>query len=171
VAGIVVERKVLNGRGSSVSCAECFSSAEQRHCNFQESRQGIAVAENDYRAASERARQVLRSVLPDSMWSTFEQKGLIEYRGNRGVYVISAHTQTLLRDLQTGRSMGRACLQLSIFAPEYDRMIAEYLILKNAEDFYWQTANIYQTGLEGITEIVLLILDTALLFHLLALIF
>src|SRR5215471_16025774 len=129
------------------------------------------MADNDSDSAAQKAKQVMRSVLPDSMWSTFEEKGFIEYEGNRGVYVISPHTQTVLRDSRTGRSMGRACLQLSILAPEYDRMIAEYLLLKNAEDLYWRTANIYEIRLEGIAEIVLIIFDSALLLYLLAALF
>jgi hypothetical protein len=46
-------------------------------------------------------------------------------------------------------------------------MIAEYLLLKNAEDFYWQTANIFGSGPIGILESLFAVLDVALLIHLL----
>ena len=46
-------------------------------------------------------------------------------------------------------------------------MITEYLLLKNAEDFYWQTANIFGGGAIGILESLFALLDIALLIHLL----
>jgi len=46
-------------------------------------------------------------------------------------------------------------------------MITEYLLLKNAEDFYWQTANIFDNGLVSMLESLSAVLDVALLIHLL----
>jgi hypothetical protein len=116
---------------------------------------------------NERARHVLRAVLPDATWSAFEEKGFITFKGNRGEYMISPHSTTEIREPGTGRYVGQACLQLSTPAPVYDRMITEYLLLKNAEDFYWQTANIFGNGPLGILESLFALLDLILLIHLL----
>jgi hypothetical protein len=125
------------------------------------------MAQNEQDGAEEKARQVMRSVLPDGMWSTFEKTGSIEFTGKRATYVISPWRQTEIRDAVTGRYMGQACMQLSIAAPAPDRMIAEYLLLKNAEDFYWQTANVLCHSYAGLLEFLLGLLDFVLLFHLL----
>ena len=116
---------------------------------------------------NERARHVARAVLPDATWSAFEEKGFITLRGKRGEYIISPHSQTEIREPRTGRHVGQACLQLSIPAPACDRMITEYLLLKNAEDFYWQTANIFGGGAVGMLESLFALLDIALLIRLL----
>ena len=116
---------------------------------------------------NERARHVARAVLPEATWTTFTEQGFITFTGKRGEYIISPHSQTEIRDPDTGRQVGQACLQLSIPAPAYDRMITEYLLLKNAEDFYWQTANILGSGSAAILEFLIAVLDFALLIHLL----
>jgi hypothetical protein len=116
---------------------------------------------------NERARHIVRAVLPDATWSAFEEKGFIAFKGKRGEYIISPHSTTEIREPGTGRHVGQACLQLSMPAPVYDRMITEYLLLKNAEDFYWQTANIFGNGPLGILESLFALLDFILLVHLL----
>lgn len=117
----------------------------------------------------ERAKHVVREILPDAVWSAFQEKGFITFKGNRGEYIISPHSQTEIRELDTGRHVGQACLQLSIPAPACDRMITEYLLLKNAEDFYWRTANIFGSTSVSVAESLFVVLDLALLFHLLLL--
>src|SRR5437667_304049 len=89
--------------------------------------------------------------------------------GKRGNYVISPYSQTEIRDASSGRCVAYACLQLSIPAPTYDRMVAEYLLIKNAEDVYWKTANIFsRSGNEfGIATLFLIAFDIALFVNLL----
>ncbi len=91
-----------------------------------------------------------------------------QYSGKRGTYVISPYSQTEIRDSTTGRCVAYACLQLSIPAPTYDRMVAEYLLIRNAEDVYWKTANIFsRTGNEfGIATLFLIAFDIALFVNL-----
>src|SRR5262245_3120603 len=129
--------------------------------------------QDDYEHAKDRARQLLRHVLPEPSWSELEDKGIIQYEGKRGHYIISPYSQTEIRDSVTGRCVAYACLQLSIPAPTYDRMVAEYLLLRNAEDVYWKTANIFsRTGSEfGIATLFLMAFDIALLVNLLLTIF
>jgi hypothetical protein len=125
--------------------------------------------QDDYERAKDKARQLLRSILPESSWTEMEEKGVIQFTGKRGTYIISPYSQTEIRDSSTGRCVAYACLQLSIPAPTYDRMVAEYLLLRNAEDVYWKTANIFsRTGNEfGIATLFLIAFNIALFVNLL----
>ena len=125
--------------------------------------------QDDYERAKDKARQLLRQVLPEHSWSEMEEKGVIQYAGKKGTYVISPYSQTEIRDPNSGRCMAYACLQLSIPAPTYDRMVAEYLLIKNAEDVYWKTANIFsRSGNEfGIATLFLIAFNIALFANLL----
>ena len=125
--------------------------------------------QDDYERAREKARQLLRSVLPEHAWPELEEKGTIKLDGKRASYVISPYSQTEIRDSSSGRCLAYACLQLSIPAPTYDRMVAEYLLIKNAEDVYWKTANIFsRSGNEfGIATLFLIACDIALFVNLL----
>jgi hypothetical protein len=125
--------------------------------------------QDDYERAKDKARQLLRSILPDHSWSELEDKGVIQIEGKRGNYVISPYSQTEIRDSISGRCVAYACLQLSIPAPTYDRMAAEYLLIRNAEDVYWKTANIFsRSGNEfGIATLFLIAFDVALFVNLL----
>src|SRR5262245_884046 len=129
--------------------------------------------QDDYEHAKDKARQLLRYVLPESSWFDLEEKGIIQYSGKRGHYVISPYSQTEIRDNVSGRCVAYACLQLSIPAPTYDRMVAEYLLIRNAEDLYWKTANIFsRSGNEfGIATLFLMAFDIALLVNLMLEIF
>jgi hypothetical protein len=125
--------------------------------------------QDDYERAKDKARQLLRSILPESSWSELEDKGVIQLAGKRGTYIISPYSQTEIRDSVTGRCIAYACLQLSIPAPTYDRMVAEYLLIRNAEEVYWKTANIFsRSGNEfGIATLFLIAFDIALFVNLL----
>ena len=125
--------------------------------------------QDDYERAKDKARQLLRQVLPENQWSELEERGIIHYTGKRGSYVISPYSQTEIRDVTSGRCLAYACLQLSIPAPTYDRMVAEYLLIRNAEDVYWKTANIFsRNGNEfGIATLFLIAFDIALFVNLL----
>ena len=127
----------------------------------------VSTGRNEDESPIERARETLRSVLPDEMWSRVMEKGVIEFTGTRATYMISSDSTTEIRDLVTGRAVGRACLQLSISAPAYDRMIAEYLLLRNAEALYWKTANIFDQNHPDLPVLILGVLDICLFLHLL----
>jgi len=103
------------------------------------------VSQDDYndKRAKDKARQLLHQIVPESSWSDLKKKGVIQITGKRGCYIISPYCQTEVRNLKSGRCIAYACLQLSVRAPTYDRMVAEYLLIKNDEDFYWKTANIF----------------------------
>jgi hypothetical protein len=123
---------------------------------------------DDYTRAQERARALLHQVLPHKLWQQLEENGVIQIKGKQAIYVISPYTQTEIRDHSSGRCIAYACLRLSIPAPPHDRMVAEYLLIKNAEDVYWKTANIFsRSGNEfGIATLFLIAFDIALFVNL-----
>lgn len=127
----------------------------------------LSTGRNELKSPIQRAREMLRSVLPDEMWSRVVEKGVIEYTGTRATYIISPDSTTEIRDLATGRAVGRACLQLSVPAPAYDRMLAEYLLLRNAEALYWKTANIFDQNHPDLPVLIFGVLDICLFLHLL----
>ena len=134
--------------------------------------QNVAVfshpTQDDFERAKQKALQLLRSVLPESAYAELEERGVIQCTGKRGTYVISPYSQTEIRDPASGRCLAYACLQLSIPAPTYDRMVAEYLLIRNAEDLYWKTANIFSRSANefGIATLFLIAFDIALLANL-----
>jgi hypothetical protein len=122
---------------------------------------------HDDEQPQEKARRLLHSVLPDDLRIKMKRENAIQITGKRGIYILSPDRLTEIRDVSTGRRLGGSCLQLSIAAPAYDRMLAEYLILKNAEDFYWKTANIFDQSSVNLGVSLLAVLDFLLFVHLL----
>ena len=93
-----------------------------------------------YESADYRAEALLCRVLPEGQWAHFIDTGSLEISGSRGTYCISAFEHTTVVDSKTRRPIATACLQLSVPAPPHDRVIAEYMLIRNDEDLYWQTA-------------------------------
>lgn len=125
---------------------------------------GIPATFDDFDCPGEKARQLLKKALPDDVWSRFATTDVIEYTGCRGTYLILAHAQTKIYHPANGSCIAYACLQLTTSAPEYDRMLVEYLLLKNDENKYWQTANIFGPA-SDITVFFMIVLDSWLLAH------
>jgi hypothetical protein len=88
-----------------------------------------------------KAKQLLSEILPKDAWRELSGKGYFHHQGKVGIYKICRESQTEI--YRNGRLLATSCLQLTIFAPSYDRMAAEYLILNNDEQLYWTNANIF----------------------------
>jgi len=88
-----------------------------------------------------KAKQLLCEILPEDARQEFLEKDSFHFQGKIGLYRICRDSQTEV--YRNGRLAASGCLQLTIFAPTYDRMAAEYLILKNDERLYWNKANIF----------------------------
>lgn len=88
-----------------------------------------------------KAKQLLCQILPPKALQQFLQKDCFEHTGKVGTYRIYRNAQTEI--FRSGRLVASGCLQLTIFAPSYDRMVAEYLLLSNDERLYWSKANIF----------------------------
>jgi len=95
----------------------------------------------DGNSARAKARQLLCEILPENALREFLTNGFFHHEGNGFVYRICERSQTEIYG--KGELSATACLQLSVPAPGCDRMIAEYLILKNDEALYWKTANVF----------------------------
>jgi hypothetical protein len=91
-------------------------------------------------SATAKARRLLCEILPDNARQDFLMTGSFVHEGDGVTYRISERSQTQI--YVNGHHSAIACLQLSIPAPGCDRMIAEYLILKNDERLYWNLANV-----------------------------
>jgi len=87
-----------------------------------------------------KAQELLCEILPEREREQFLALGFFDYEGKRAAYRIFKDGQTEI--YLNGSLYARACLQLTIPAPSCDRMIAEYLILSNDEQLYWNKANI-----------------------------
>jgi hypothetical protein len=91
--------------------------------------------------ATVKARELLCEILPADALEEYLTHGYFHHNGKVGVYRISEGSQTEI-SCKSGLH-ATACLQLTVPAPTCDRMIAEYLILKNDEALYWNKANIF----------------------------
>jgi hypothetical protein len=117
-----------------------------------------------YESADTRARELLRRVLPERQWAQFSETGVLDVPGSRGTYRICAGDLTRLFNSQTRQPFANLCLQLMVPAPVYDRILAEYLLIRNDEDLYWQTANVFFTGMDdrAFAECLVALLDITL---------
>jgi hypothetical protein len=99
--------------------------------------------EDDHEAAKERARYLLLGILPPLERERFSNGGVVHVTGSRSgdVYEISPSSQTVI--YHRGQVNAQSCLQLSMPFPTYDRMVAEYLLIKNDENLYLQKANVF----------------------------
>jgi hypothetical protein len=122
-------------------------------------------------SASAKARRLLCEILPEEARRQFLTTGFFHYEGNGLTYRISERASTEI--YSNGRPSASACLQLSIPAPGCDRMIAEYLILKNDEALYWKVANVFPLEGEPVDSRLFLIamFDLALLLNLLRIVY
>jgi len=119
---------------------------------------------------SDKAHRLLTSLLKKNERNEYMETGFLRVNGRKHSYVLAAHGQTEVRD-KRNRLIAYACLQLTVAAPVYDRMIAEYLLLKNDEDLYWRTANIFRRGpvrvAQEVIVVALVAFDIALAVNLL----
>lgn len=125
---------------------------------------------NDYERAKAKARQLLKTVVTEKEWEELEEKNALTIVGKKGIYVILPYSITQIFDSNSKRCTAYACLQLTIPAPTFDRMVAEYLLIKNDEEKYWKTANIFSRNRNEfeIATLFLIVFDVALFVNLFA---
>jgi hypothetical protein len=113
-----------------------------------------------------KARQLLCEILPPAQRQQLLDTDAFYHVGQFATYRIRRGFQTEL--YRNGQVVARACLQLTIPSPCYDRMIAEYLILHGDEGLYWKKANILPTSSPtgAVPIILLVVLSVALLTNL-----
>ena len=120
---------------------------------------------NLHESADSRANELLRRILPEKEWVQFSETGVLEVPGAHGTYQICDRDLTQVIHPNNRRPFANACLQLSVPAPAKDRIIAEYMLIRNDEDLYWRTANIFPAGLDNgaLAEFFLAAIDALLL--------
>jgi hypothetical protein len=96
-----------------------------------------------YRQSSENgARQLLQSILSERDWDRFTQTGTLEIAAKAGIYRVCTHGPTKILDSETRQLVTTTRLRGGTPRSERDRVIAEYLLIRNDEDLYWQSVNI-----------------------------
>jgi hypothetical protein len=88
--------------------------------------------------------------LPERQWEQFSETGILEIPGSQGTYRICVRDLTRILESQSRKERATACLQLTVPAPEHDRIIAEYMLIRNDEGLYWRTANIMDNKVFGV---------------------
>jgi hypothetical protein len=88
------------------------------------------------------ARELLQSIISEEQWNRFNQSGTLELDGKGGIYRLSTNGPTKVLDSATRRPVVSTRLQPAGAASARDRVIAEYLLIRNDENLYWQTATI-----------------------------
>jgi hypothetical protein len=101
----------------------------------------------EYKETRERALALLERVVAPEEFKSFNDNKYIELTGKKYRYRIKQAGQTALYNLKSGVVEQNACLQLTDnTAPTEDRVVMEYLMIKNKENKYLKTANLFPTG-------------------------
>lgn len=97
-------------------------------------------------AAQKKALKLLERVVSAEDFDSYQKKRFIETFGKRFKYHIKAAGQTSIYDKNNGSTLFSSCLQLAgdetYGAPQEDRVVMEYLMIKNDEERYLKTANL-----------------------------
>jgi hypothetical protein len=119
-------------------------------------------------SASESAALLLQSILPEDLWRGLDEGGVIRVIGKRWTYQIHRHGRTQIHDSASGRLVAYANFSLPI-PGVYERIVVEYLLIRNAEDVFWRTADIVCRGERACALAIILSFSTQLVltFHLL----
>ena len=116
------------------------------------------------------ARELLQSLVSEEQWNRFNQSGTLELEGKGGIYRLSTNGPTKVLDSATRRVVAATRLQPAGASSPRDRVIAEYLLIRNDENLYWQTATIESEQPPSHRHLTVLMaaFDTILLLILLA---
>jgi len=96
-----------------------------------------------YRQSSRNsARELLLSILSEEEWNRFNQAGVLEIAAKCGVNRLNVNGPTRLLDSGTRNVVATTHFQILPAGSARDRVIAEYLLIRNDENLYWQTVRI-----------------------------
>lgn len=109
------------------------------------------IESSQRRMAEAAARQLLRDVMGDDVTRQASTKGYLEVEGKLcryRVYPGSFRTAVLNK---SGRWIGNLCVipANSQPIPDYDQLLAKVLMLQHAEEEFWMTANLIDSGPEA----------------------
>jgi hypothetical protein len=116
------------------------------------------------------ARELLQSILSEEQWNRFNHAGILELEAKAGIYRLSTNGPTKVLDSHTRRVVAITSLAQRGSMSARDRVITEYLLIRNDENLYWQTATITPEPAPKRRHLTLLMaaFDTLLLLVLLA---
>ena len=100
-----------------------------------------------YRQSEDGARGLLRSILSERKWTEFELTGAVEIAAKAGIYRIHMTGPTQVLDSETRCLVTTTRWQPVAPGSARDRVIAEYLLIRDDENRYWQNASICSTGI------------------------
>jgi len=102
-----------------------------------------------YRQSEDGAGELLRSIVSERQWIQFQQTGTVEIAAHAGIYRIHMAGPTHVLDSETRRPVTTTRWQPAVPGSARDRVIAEYLLIRDHEDRYWQTASICSPAIDG----------------------
>ena len=116
------------------------------------------------------ARELLQSILSEEQWNRFNHAGTLELAAKGGIYRLSTNGPTKVLDSESRGVVAITRLPQTTSMSTRDRVIAEYLLIRNDENLYWQTATITPEPAPSRRPLVLLLaaFDTIMLLILLA---
>ncbi len=88
------------------------------------------------------AWELFQSILSEERWNRFNRTGAVEIAAKGGIYRLSVHGPTQVLDSETRHPVAVTRFQPATPLPLRERVIAEYLLIRNDEDLYWQLATI-----------------------------
>jgi hypothetical protein len=123
------------------AAADCQRALEQ--LRLFEAYRGQSCSQPRRAEIERRARELLKRVLTEEQWDEYRTAGFVTVdtaRFRYRIYPIGA----LMLDLRTGVQVAHTCLQFcSADPPAEDRMLAEYLLIRNDEERYLRTSNVF----------------------------
>lgn len=97
---------------------------------------------SEAKASSERGLALIKRVVTAEEFQCFQEKHYIDVTGKKFRYRIKKAGQTVLFHLGSETASETACLQLTAHnAPQEDRVVMEYLMIRNDESRYLKEAN------------------------------
>src|SRR5437879_794172 len=87
-------------------------------------------------------RKLLRTILSDTEWNQFYQTGNPDVAGQAVIYRFRTSGLSQVLDSGSRRLVTTTRLPPATAASARDRVIADYLLIRNDENVFWQTAYI-----------------------------
>lgn len=88
----------------------------------------------------QRARETLRRIIGEKLWTQFLRKGFIQVRGKSGRYYQIFPSKNFTKVFQDGTLIERLCVVLKGNFPPTDSLIVRYLMILNDEENFWSVA-------------------------------
>jgi hypothetical protein len=102
---------------------------------------GGSASMSHQQSSKNAARELLQSILSEEQWNRFNHAGTLELAAKAGIYRLSTNGPTKVLDSESRGVVAITRVPQTAISAR-DRVIAEYLLIRNDENLYWQTATI-----------------------------